>query len=413
MSADLAERTGPQQVVLPRRPRRRRTAAVTVLVLVAAVGAASIGWVAALRFESPAQRAAAATAPAALPVTAAVTRGVLAQQITATAQVGYAGSTAVTVRPASSGISVVTAQLTSPGSTLEAGSPLVAVNGRPLIALPGQFRAYRDLRPGDTGPDVGQLQQGLRATGLTIPSREDGTFGAATAAAVRRLYRDHGFSAPTETTPATTSTTGVPAGGTPASADSASSPTTAGPPTLVVPAAELAFVAQLPAVVVALPAVGALVDSATTVTVASTTLVAHSEIATSLLASLSTSTRGTLTDPAGTSVDVRVAALTPGDSGTGAPGSVELTALDGLPPAWVGGQVLATLDLTVVASDALLVPSRAVGLDGAGHAQVTVEQPDGSFRLVPVSELGTLSGQSAIAVDDPDSLHVGDQVQVG
>ncbi|MCG2803805.1 MAG: peptidoglycan-binding protein [Cellulomonas sp.] len=409
MSTDLAAHTGSQEVMLPRRPRRRRTVTLTVLVVVAAVGAASLGWVAALRFESPAQRAAAATAPAALPVTAAVTQGVLAEQITAIAQVGYANSTAVTVLPASSGTSVVTAQLTAPGSILEAGAPVVAVNGRPVLALPGQFRAYRDLRPGDTGPDVSQLQQGLRATGLAIPAREDGTFGTATAAAVRRLYRGHGFSAPTETTTSATSTTGAPSGGPPTDADA--TPATA--PTLVVPAAELLFVTQLPAVVVGLPAVGALVDAATTVTVASTALVAHAEVATSLLTSLSTDTRGTLSDSSGASVAVQVAALTPGDTTTGAPGSLELTASDGLPQAWVGQPVLATLNLTVVASDALLVPSRAVGVDGAGQAQVTVEQPDGSFRLVPVTELGTLAGQSAITVDDPDALQVGDRVQVG
>ncbi|MBU4335376.1 MAG: peptidoglycan-binding protein, partial [Actinobacteria bacterium] len=366
---------------------------------------------AALRFESPAQRAAAATAPAALPVTAAVTRGILAEQITATAAIGYANSTAVTVLPASGSTSVVTAQLTSPGATLEAGSPVVEVNGRPVFVLPGQFRAYHDLRPGDTGADVSQLQEGLRAAGLAVPKREDGTFGTATAAAVRTLYRDHGFSAPTETTPSATSTTGDSSSGTPADAGAVSATATAA--TLVVPATELMFVAQLPAIVVGLPAVGTLVDADTTVTVASTTLVAHADVATSLLTSLSTDTRGTLTDAAGTSVDVQVAALTPGDSTTGAPGSVELTASDGLPQAWVGLAVLATLNLTVVADDALLVPSRAVGFDGAGQAQVTVEQSDGSFRLLPVTELGTLAGQSAIAVDDPDALQVGDQVQVG
>ena len=69
---------------------------------------------------------------------------------------------------------------------------LVEVAGRPVIALPGETPAYRDLRPGAVGDDVAQLQWGLNELGYSLPE-VDGVFGEGTKQAVTRFYQDRGY----------------------------------------------------------------------------------------------------------------------------------------------------------------------------------------------------------------------------
>jgi multidrug efflux pump subunit AcrA (membrane-fusion protein) len=88
---------------------------------------------------------------------------------------------------------VVTKLPVSNGELLVAGRVLVEISGRPVFALPGQFPAYRDLKPGATGPDVLQLQRALRGLGFRTGTDKDGTFGAGTAAALTALYTAHGY----------------------------------------------------------------------------------------------------------------------------------------------------------------------------------------------------------------------------
>lgn len=82
------------------------------------------------------------------------------------------------------------------GEPIAAGQVVVEVSGRPLIVLPGSAPAYRDLREGQHGPDVTQLQQALRSLRL-YSTKISGTFDAATRAAVLRLYGALGYDAPT------------------------------------------------------------------------------------------------------------------------------------------------------------------------------------------------------------------------
>lgn len=369
----------------------------TVAVVLVVAGLAT-GWYAAQRLESPAQRAAEASAPAPSPVTAPVSRGDLADEVTATAQVGYAEERQVALPLTGDGRHVVTAQPVAPGSAVAAGDVLLVVSGRPVVVVPGTFPFYRDLRPGDTGPDVAQLQEGLRAAGLTVPEREDGTLRSQTVAAVRRLYTAAGYPAPSEQIE-TTNPDGT--------ASQASQ--------LLVPAGELLALPELPVLVTALPSVGTVLDGTdATVSLARATLLARADIAPSVIARLTDATGGTLTDDTGGAVDVRVSATTAGDATTGASGSVELTPVSGeIPPEWAGRQVLATLRLEVVASGSLIVPTRAVGVDATGTAHVLRRSEDGSFGAVAVTVLGRLAGQSAVTPLVEGALAEGDQVQVG
>jgi peptidoglycan hydrolase-like protein with peptidoglycan-binding domain len=90
---------------------------------------------------------------------------------------------------------VVTRVFLKPGGTVRAGSVPLEVQGRPVITLPGKFRAYRTIRDGDTGPDVRQLQLALRSLGYAITDRS-GTFGPRTQTALSKLYRSAGWEPP-------------------------------------------------------------------------------------------------------------------------------------------------------------------------------------------------------------------------
>lgn len=89
---------------------------------------------------------------------------------------------------------VVTAVNLRDGESIKAGSVPIEVQGRPVIALGGEFRFYRNLRPGDTGPDVRQLEEALADLGLL--GYVDDVFGSATQAAIRELYARHGYAPP-------------------------------------------------------------------------------------------------------------------------------------------------------------------------------------------------------------------------
>lgn len=90
---------------------------------------------------------------------------------------------------------VVTQTRRSAGDVIMPGSALVDVSGRPILALALPFPLYRDLRPGDFGPDVKAVQNSLKSLGL-YPGAADGTFGAATSTAVTRLYIAAGTTPP-------------------------------------------------------------------------------------------------------------------------------------------------------------------------------------------------------------------------
>lgn len=91
----------------------------------------------------------------------------------------------------SAALSAVTAVPLKAGARVAAGDLLLEVSGRPVFLLGGSFPAYRDLRPGDSGPDVAQLNTGLRTLGLPAPQGD--RFTPATRAALTSQYRKHGY----------------------------------------------------------------------------------------------------------------------------------------------------------------------------------------------------------------------------
>jgi len=183
------------------RLRRRRNIliGVVILALMASVG----GLLLSTSIKSPAQQAAQTSPPGLTRLTTTVQRQVVTDTVLAQAVVskppeisgppGGGGSAGNGAQP------IVTRIFLGPGSAVSPGRPILEVAGRPMFVFQGSYPAYRDLTPGESGPDVAQLQVGLETLGFSIGSDASGVFGAGTSAAVAAFYQDIGYSAPKAT----------------------------------------------------------------------------------------------------------------------------------------------------------------------------------------------------------------------
>jgi hypothetical protein len=183
------------------RSRRQVVAGVAGL----AGAAMAVGFAAASQIVSPTEAAARARPPADAPVTVPVVRRALQSQVVTRGDTAFDG--AVDVRIEAGGLetpAVVTGRVPAVGATVAEGDVLLEVAGRPVIALTGGLPTYRTLRQGSTGPDVTQLEQTLSRLGLH-PGAVDGTYDAATATAVAKLYSRAGYEPPTPPTAASCS----------------------------------------------------------------------------------------------------------------------------------------------------------------------------------------------------------------
>lgn len=380
--------------------------------LAGAVLIAAGTWVVALRFQSPAQREAAASPPPAGPVTVQVTRGDLTEQTTVLATAARSEAVSVAVPAPAEGRGVVTRSGAIAGGSVSSGGAVLWVNSRPVIALAGQFALYRDLYLGARGDDVRMVQQALADLGYDVGV--DGELGAGTADAVRDLYRSLDAQAPQDAdagqaAPAPQAASPAPSG------DPTAAPGSSGAqaqPALVLPAAEVMIVPTLPAVVTSVPAVGATVDGQAAVVFGAQEVTLSASMPAGVQARMTPGLTGTA-DLQGQSVDVAVAQVRPasaenrpqGAGETAAPtaeAGVVLRASSGqIPAEWVGrSDVLITLNLSQPVLDALLVPQRAVSVDAGGTASVLVAQEGGAFAQVVVTELGCTAGTCAVSSED-------------
>lgn len=141
--------------------------------------------------RSPAQVAADAQPPEPSSVTVAVEERDLSDHFVTRARPDAGSTRLVRLAPTSFPLSVVTALPVAPGAEVIEGQLLVEVSGRPVFVLGGSFPAYRDLRGGDTGPDVRQMQAAL--VRLRYLAEVTGKFDADTQAALTRFQNDRGY----------------------------------------------------------------------------------------------------------------------------------------------------------------------------------------------------------------------------
>lgn len=393
----------------PLRPRRR----VLAVALITGLAGAGVALAAASQIESPQQAAANAHAPSPSVITATVQRTVLAETITAQGTVAAGNTVAVTgggTAPAGEK-PVVTGMPLKAGETVYPGQVLVQVCGRPLIALPGRLPAYRDLTPGDTGPDVLQLQQALNSLGYSI-SDAPGTFGGSTDAAVAALYANLGYNPPTTPEVAT------PGGSPPRSGGSGhgSSGTAAHASEAYLPMGEVWYVSSLPARVASIQ-VG--VGSA-----ASGTVLTLAEGGLKVTASLDP-VNGPLVKPGmaasiwlqgDSSLQARAARVTSvgqmavnGSSGIAYP--VTLNGVAPLPWSWAGQNIAVSIKVSSTGGPVLAVPQAAIYSTADGATHVLTYQ-GGREKVVPVSVGASVGG--LVQVSAPSGvLRPGEDVVLG
>jgi hypothetical protein len=82
------------------------------------------------------------------------------------------------------------------GTTIANGEQLAEIDGEPLFALAGRVPAWRDITPGESGPDVAELQKALAALGYDTGGDTPGFFGTATQDAVSLYYEHLGYTPP-------------------------------------------------------------------------------------------------------------------------------------------------------------------------------------------------------------------------
>ncbi|MFB7912031.1 peptidoglycan-binding protein [Kitasatospora sp. NPDC056076] len=181
----------------PSRAARRRRALLGVALAAALVAVGGVG--AAALVKSPAERAARTAPPPNSLLTAPVVSRVLTPSTVARAVVYPPAQFDVVPTAASAEVTglFVSKLGVRQGDLAVAGRLLAEVSGQPLFALPGPVPAYRDLKPGSTGPDVAELQSALAGLGHGSGEDDQGSYGPGTAAAVTEFYRALGYPVPT------------------------------------------------------------------------------------------------------------------------------------------------------------------------------------------------------------------------
>lgn len=82
------------------------------------------------------------------------------------------------------------------GQTISNGEKLAEIDGEPLFAMTGRVPAWRDITPGESGPDVAELQKALASLGYYAGGDTPGLFGTATQDAVALYYEHFGYTPP-------------------------------------------------------------------------------------------------------------------------------------------------------------------------------------------------------------------------
>jgi len=183
------------------RMRRRRIilAVIVLIVVIAVVGAVLL----ALRIKSPAQQAAQTRAPALTQLTAQVQQTVLASTVLAQGVVKPPAEFSPSIIGGSAGAAagqdvqqIVTRVFHRAGGYIGQGQVIMEIAGQPFFLLQGGEPAYRNLVPGETGPDVAQLQDDLEALGYGVGADASGVYGPGTSAGVTDFYDAIGYPAP-------------------------------------------------------------------------------------------------------------------------------------------------------------------------------------------------------------------------
>ena len=287
-------------------------------------------------------------------VTAPVERRTLRQSIVTRGTVAY--PVAQTLSAPAPGR--VTAVHVATGTEVAAGTELLAIDGRPMVAIAGALPFWRDLTSGDEGADVFQLEAALAAEGFD-PGEVDDTFTFATELALIEWQELHGFPTDGEFRIGDAAPGDWPArtGAVHAVAGQFVSP---GQPLIAFTAPALEVVAQLA------PTQRVRVSEGLAVIV---------EV---------TGNRNTVRGTLGVPREAPPAPAAPGQPPAEQTTYIASVLLAGPIEAIDGAQVQATILLAEV-PNALVVPLAAIIMDGQGSPAVQVRDDAGAVRIAPVT----------------------------
>ncbi|WP_331740904.1 peptidoglycan-binding protein [Streptomyces sp. NBC_01006] len=423
-------RTGHKRTVPPRGGlvRRRR---ILIGVVAGTLTLTGVGAWAATVLRSPAQVAAETAPPPADVLTAPVEKKVLSASLVTRGKV--AASQRVDVL--SAGLSgpdtiraVVTKVKVRPGDAVKPGTALVEVAGRPVLALSGALPAYRNLTGGAVGQDVVQLQKALSAIGYSRGTDPSGTFGPGTQQAVKSLYAAAGYTAPSS---ANTKTDGSGKAGGEKSGDPQNSGAKAEgpmgkpsgtPSTVVLPASEIAFIADGPVRVESVEAVVGATAAEKLMTISAGELVIDGALESFQKDLVRPGQKvDILSDRTGGQAVGTVALVGPAP----APVGKEATAVDAAPryqvkitpdaplaAEFAGQDVRLTIRAASTAGEVLAVPTAAVSSQADGRTTISVISKSGKQNRIEVRT--GMSGDGKVEITPVSgTLSPGDRVVLG
>lgn len=384
---------------------RHRTALKVTGVTILAAGLLAVGWTAAEVFVSPNQRAASVAAPTQEPITAIVEYGRLSETVAIIGTVTPAVSVEIELPASSAGVVTVAPDT---GTEISPGTVVLEVSGRPVIAYIGDYPFYRELSDGDEGDDVRQLQANLSAFGheLTV----DGKYGPRTSSALKALYKDMGYAAPTAEV--------APQDDRSEMDNSAANANARGPSgqkgNVYFDPSEALLLVSGDLVLEEAPTLGAKLSDGAVLRLRTGGVVVSASLDMATADALNEGDAVRMTDNGGATYSGTMDSIT-ADTETDTAQDAQAMALIVLDPdsdvPALDEQLVALIETNRVAGDSLLVPTRAV-VNRENGAVVYVVQAEGTRAPVSVRELGTLSGMSAIEVIHGD-LAVGDEVEIG
>jgi Putative peptidoglycan binding domain/HlyD family secretion protein len=303
------------------------------------------------------------------------------------------------------------------GDTITNGEELAELDGEPLFVLTGTVPAWRDLTPGESGPDVTELQNALASLGYYDDGDTPGYFGSATEYAVSLYYEHLGYTPP--------ASGGVPAADVvflpslPATvvAVNGSTGEQPGQPFLeLAPRGSLALTGELP------PGYAGQVKPGLKVTIYDEVTGIH---ATGTVTDLGTATT---TVPTGTAVDIgspssaNSSSASSGSTGSSSSSSgssgetpfIPLTVRPShaLASALNGENVLVTVQTGQTEGPVLTVPVAAIVTTASGTSYVTVVGAHGKQTDVPVTPGISENGYVQVTPAQSGALAAGDHVVV-
>jgi hypothetical protein len=369
--------------------RRRRRLVLLVAVMCAASSAIGAG--ASTLIVSPSDRAARTAPPPATILTAKVEWRALTATVTVRGTV--TAEAVVNVGGGGRANPIVSFLPVRRGQPLANGALVAEISGQPVVVLGGRLPAYRDLRAGDTGRDVSQLQNALTTLGLLPAHAITGSVDPATADAVGRMFGRLGYASG------------------------------AGVPGIVLPMAAVAYLPASPSRVLSVAgSVGQIAPDAL-VTVACGGLAITSRVAPDQAGLVRP---GMPADLVGEAIGKHTTGFVsevgplvtpnPADTSTvaitGTQPYVPLTITTKAPlgPEWSGQDVRVTLTQAKTSGPVLVVPISAVSAGADGRTTVTLRRGSAT-ESVPVTVGAT--GDGFVQVEAGRRLKAGDDVVVG